>query len=84
MGLEVTSVQEQLSEAQRALRLRKRLPVPDERRRRREAGGLTQSQLAEIVGVSRSTISRYEAGLREAPRDLDALDRYVQALDALV
>ncbi|MFJ5776761.1 helix-turn-helix domain-containing protein [Streptomyces sp. NPDC093094] len=40
------------------------LPPPKERRRLREAGALTQAQLAARVGVSRETVRAWEAGRR--------------------
>ncbi|MEV5316367.1 helix-turn-helix domain-containing protein [Streptomyces sp. NPDC052687] len=43
------------------------LPPPKERRRLREAGGLTHAQLAARVGVGRETLRAWESG-RTAPR----------------
>jgi transcriptional regulator with XRE-family HTH domain len=43
------------------------LPPPKERRRLREAGSLTQAQVAERVGVSRETVRSWETG-RTNPR----------------
>ncbi|WP_405950073.1 helix-turn-helix domain-containing protein [Streptomyces prunicolor] len=43
------------------------LPPPKERRRLREAGSLTQAQVAERVGVSRETVRAWETG-RTNPR----------------
>ncbi len=43
------------------------LPPPRERRRLREAGSLTQAQVAERVGVSRETVRSWETG-RTTPR----------------
>ncbi|WP_435211593.1 sigma factor-like helix-turn-helix DNA-binding protein [Streptomyces sp. bgisy034] len=43
------------------------LPPPEERRRLREAGALTQAQLAKRVGVSRETVRAWESG-RTTPR----------------
>ncbi|MFI6618539.1 sigma factor-like helix-turn-helix DNA-binding protein [Streptomyces sp. NPDC050528] len=43
------------------------LPPPKERRRLREAGSLTQAQVAERVGVSRETVRSWETG-RTTPR----------------
>ncbi|MDT7840721.1 helix-turn-helix domain-containing protein [Streptomyces justiciae] len=43
------------------------LPPPKERRRLREAGSLTQAQLAERVGVTRETVRAWESG-RTNPR----------------
>ncbi|TXS53002.1 helix-turn-helix domain-containing protein [Streptomyces sp. uw30] len=41
------------------------LPPPKERRRLREAGSLTQDQVAERVGVSRETVRAWESGRTE-------------------
>lgn len=46
----------------------------------REARGLSQAQLAEMIGVDGSTLSRWEAGLRR-PRT-EQLVRLVEALAA--
>ncbi|MFJ3665485.1 helix-turn-helix domain-containing protein [Streptomyces sp. NPDC090106] len=43
------------------------LPPPKERRRLREAGSLTQAQIAERVGVTRETVRAWESG-RTNPR----------------
>ncbi|CAM5695831.1 helix-turn-helix domain-containing protein [Streptomyces aurantiogriseus] len=43
------------------------LPPPEERRRLRETGSLTQAQLAERLGVSRATVRAWETG-RTSPR----------------
>jgi transcriptional regulator with XRE-family HTH domain len=58
------------------------LPSPAERRRLREAGGLSQQELADVVGVTRQAISQYESGSRLRPRG-QILGRYVEALRAL-
>lgn len=65
----------------RRLKLRSDLPEPAERRSLREAVGLSQQEIADIVGVTRNTISGYELGVR-APQGAH-LDRYVEALRAL-
>lgn len=39
----------------------------------RKANGFTQAQVADYLGIQRSTYSNYEAGLREAP--LEVLER---------
>lgn len=54
------------------------LPPPEERRRLREAGALTQAQVAERVGVSRETVRAWESG-RTAPRGRRR-DAYAQLL----
>ncbi|RSS40892.1 XRE family transcriptional regulator, partial [Streptomyces sp. WAC07061] len=43
------------------------LPEPDERRRLREAAGLSQDQIAKALSVRRETITSWETG-RTAPR----------------
>jgi DNA-binding transcriptional regulator YiaG len=57
------------------------LPPPDERRRIREALGITQRELAEVLGVERATYTRWELGSR-TPRGTDA-ERYRQLLQRL-
>jgi DNA-binding transcriptional regulator YiaG len=65
----------------RRLKLHSDLPEPTERRALREAAGLSQQEIADIVGVTRNTISGYELGVR-TPQGAH-LDRYVEALRAL-
>lgn len=60
---------------------RRRLPTPPMRRALREQAGLTQAELAEALGVRRSTISRWETGDR-TPRGQDAVG-YVALLDEI-
>ncbi|MFD8145233.1 telomere-associated protein Tap [Streptomyces sp. NPDC059708] len=43
------------------------LPVPDERKRLREAAGLSQDQIAKALSVRRETVTSWETG-RTAPR----------------
>lgn len=62
-------------------RARERLPEPSERRRLREEAELTAEEFAEALGVSESTIHRWEAGTREPQRKHRAA--YVEALRAL-
>lgn len=64
------------------VRVHAELPPPAERRRLRKAAGLSQSELARIVGVSTAAIGHYETGLRNTPKG-ERLDRYVAALRAL-
>lgn len=40
---------------------------PDDLRRRREALGLTQDDLARIFGVTNTTVSRWERGITPMP-----------------
>ncbi|WP_327069242.1 helix-turn-helix transcriptional regulator [Kitasatospora sp. NBC_01302] len=63
------------------LRVRLDLPSPGERRRLRKESGLSQQDIAEVVGVNRAAVSQWERGVR-TPRG-PLLDRYVEALRAL-
>lgn len=63
------------------MQVRRDLPAPDERRALRVRAGLSQQELAEIVGVTNGAISHWETGNRRPQGDL--LDRYVEALNAL-
>lgn len=51
----------------------------DELKKRRERLGLNQAALAELIGVTATTISRYETGLVPIPQGmalmLEALER---------
>jgi transcriptional regulator with XRE-family HTH domain len=58
-----------------------RLPDPDARRRIRESSGLSQLQLAELVGVSKSAIGNYENGRQ--PEDEAITRRYGAVLHDL-
>lgn len=67
-----------------ALAARKRqqsLPAPQERRRLREACGLSQAEVGAVIGVTRSTVSRWETGRREPRPNL--AHRYADVLDRL-
>ena len=44
------------------------LPPPRARRTRGERAGMTQAELAEVLGVSRQTITRWEAGMSPGAR----------------
>ncbi|MGH3261368.1 MAG: helix-turn-helix domain-containing protein [Trebonia sp.] len=55
------------------------VPLSDDIRRARELAGLTQPQLAEMIGVSESTISNWERG--RTPRNALARVRNVLNLD---
>ena len=57
------------------------LPSPPMRRALRLDNGLTQDDLAAVVGTDRATIARYESGTRE-PRG-EARSEYARALAAL-
>lgn len=63
------------------LRVRHDLLTPEKRRALREAAGLTQQELAEIVGVTRKAIGNYETGIRY-PQGA-ARDRYAEVLRTL-
>lgn len=58
------------------------LPPPNERRRLREAGSLTQDQVADRVGVTRETVRAWENG-RTAPRGRRR-EAYAQLLSSLM
>jgi DNA-binding XRE family transcriptional regulator len=62
-------------------RRRRTLPPPAMRRLLRDQWGLTQGEVAGLVGVSRECISRYENGSREPRGPLR--DKYVALLDRL-
>lgn len=64
----------------RQARLR-RLPDPSIRRALREHHGLSQGQLADLLGVDRASVSRYESGER-SPRAAVA-ERYLDVLERL-
>ena len=59
---------------------------PIELRARREAIGLSQAHLGEMLGVKQNTISQWESGKRAIPDDvdaeLDALEASVERLAA--
>lgn len=62
-------------------RRRKTLPDPDLRRLIRVRAGLSQEELAQLIGTSRAAVSRWETGAR-VPRN-PHLDRYAAVLDRL-
>jgi predicted transcriptional regulator len=64
----------------RQARLR-RLPAPSIRRALRVHHGLSQGQLADLLGVDRASVSRYESGER-SPRTVIA-ERYLDVLERL-
>lgn len=59
----------------------RRLPDPSIRRALRVHHGLSQGQLAELLGVDRASVSRYESGDR-TPRPSIA-ERYLDILERL-
>jgi transcriptional regulator with XRE-family HTH domain len=70
------------TEALKVVRKRRRMPGASDRRLIRERSGLTQNEVARVLGVSRPSVARYEGGQREPPR-LTA-ERYLTLLDALI
>ena len=58
-----------------------RLPEPAIRRALREMAGLTQAELAAVLGVDRAAVSRYETGDRSPKAGI--AERYVDALERL-
>lgn len=44
---------------------------PEEMKRRREALGLTQAQLARELGLDSITVSRYERGVHPIPKTVE-------------
>jgi DNA-binding transcriptional regulator YiaG len=65
----------------RRIALRRELPSPQVRRALREGAGVSLTEVAEAVGVSRQAISHWELGQR-TPRG-EYLDRYLEALRIL-
>lgn len=63
----------------RRLAIHADLPAPSERRRLRKSAGLSQAELAHIVGVTTAAVGHWETGTRSTPRG-QLLDRYVEAL----
>ncbi|MET7775374.1 helix-turn-helix transcriptional regulator [Streptomyces mirabilis] len=63
------------------LRVRLDLPAPARRREVRERAGLSQQELADVIGSTRQAVSHWEMGSR-TPRGL-LLARYVEAIRAL-
>jgi len=61
--------------------LRQRLPRPELRRLLRTSAGVTQTALAQTLGVTPASISRWESGARRPGPDM--LVRYLGALDRL-
>jgi transcriptional regulator with XRE-family HTH domain len=73
----------ELDEVLALAKLRRQLPPPSVRRSIREAAELSQLDVARGLGVTPTSVSRYEAGQRE-PRDPVLLARYVELLRRLM
>jgi transcriptional regulator with XRE-family HTH domain len=65
----------------RRFRRRQTLPPAAERARIRQAVGLTQAEIAMVLGVDRTTVCRWERGNRQPRRT--HLDKYVALLERL-
>lgn len=63
------------------LALRRRLPAPEMRRALRQASGLSASEVAACLGVSRQTVAQWERGVR-TPRG-PLLEQYVAVLERI-
>jgi transcriptional regulator with XRE-family HTH domain len=74
---QLTSIQSALAEHRR----RALLPDPSRRRALRRNAGLSQSIVANAIGVTPAMVSRYEAGT-SVPRD-DVLTKYLHVLTLL-
>ena len=70
-----------LHEALERVERRRSLPCPAERRLLRLRAGLTLADVAESIGTTAPSVSRYETG-RRSPRGL-ILDKYLEAIKAL-
>ena len=71
-----------LSEVVAAAASRRRpIPDPEVRRAIRSAAGLTQRELALVLGVDRATVSRYELGTRSPIGT--RRERYLSVLEEL-
>ena len=65
----------------RIARRRRDLPAPDMRRQIRVMAGLTQAEMAGILGVDRASVARWET-TKGAPRN-PTLDKYTELLERL-
>jgi transcriptional regulator with XRE-family HTH domain len=70
-----------LDQALEGAKLRQALPAPRVRRLLREQAGLSQADVAAVLGVAEPTVSRWESGRRYPRRP--ALDNYAQLLERL-
>lgn len=62
------------------LHVRRELPSPEQRRELRKAAGMSQQELADVIGVTPQAVSYWEAGRTPSG---SFLDLYVDALRAL-
>lgn len=69
-----------LEELTQRLQARRELPPPPVRRALRKAAGASQADVSEVVGVTRQSVSLWEAGTR-TPRGPN-LDAYLEVLQA--
>jgi DNA-binding transcriptional regulator YiaG len=69
-----------LGDLTQRLQTRRQLPPPDVRRTLRRVAGASQSDVAEVVGVTRQAVHLWEAGVR-TPRGSN-LDAYLEVLAA--
>ena len=65
----------------RKVRQKRNFPPPEVRRNLRERAGLTQTDVAGVLGTDRASVSRYECGAREPSGE--TLRRYADLLDML-
>jgi transcriptional regulator with XRE-family HTH domain len=63
------------------INVRRSLPSPERRAQLRRDAGITQDALAEILGVTRSTLTYWESGKRNPSGA--SLTRYLEALNAM-
>jgi transcriptional regulator with XRE-family HTH domain len=61
-------MQNEIEKLLRDARRRNALPGPEARRHLREEAGLTQADIAAVLRIDRSSVSRYESGARKPNR----------------
>jgi transcriptional regulator with XRE-family HTH domain len=64
-------------------RSRRKLPLPADRRRIREAAGLSLRAVAAALGVSHTAVANWEAGRTPREQELAAYGRLLEELDRL-